>query len=53
MEAFLGAPSTSVGEASGVYCLEGMTSISDAAISLGVIQVCWRDAVAVLDGGRQ
>lgn len=36
-------------------CLGGMIPVSDTAIPLGVIQACWRDAVAVAvpvpDGG--
>lgn len=32
-------------------CLEGMAPTSDTAISSGMIQVCWRDAVAMRNGG--
>ena len=43
--------SASIWEASGMGCLGGMIPVPDIAISLSVIEACWRDAVAVPDGG--
>lgn len=53
MDAFQGTLSTSAWEASGMGYLEGITPTSDITISLGTVQVSWRDAVAVSDGGWQ
>ena len=53
MEASLGTLHTSIWEASGMGCLGETIPISDIAVSLGVIQARWRDAVAEPDGGLQ
>lgn len=47
MEAFQGTLSTSVCEATGMGCLEGIPPISDIAIFPGRGQARWRDALAM------
>ena len=53
MDTVQGTLSTNAWEVLGLGYLERITPTSDITISLGTVQVSWRDAVAVPDGGWQ